>query len=288
MYSGRGYPGTNASTRNCKWHNMETNEQDIEQTITEPQEKYILHIENFEGPLDLLWSLIKRSKIDIVEVSISGITEQYINYLKLMETMNFSIATEFINMASELLYYKSKALLPSGEIDDEFFVPPLPPELIAKLLEYKKYQLSSLSLRSMYDQQSDCYSRDVVPPPKQEGEEEFVTMSLFDLLNAFVGIMSSNKEPEEKEIILDEILVSDRINFIVSLLKKKDRISFREIFSQSPSRAEIIATFLAVLELTKLHKIQVLQERNYGEIHLTRTFSPDDDIGHLSSEFQNV
>lgn len=267
---------------------METNEQDIEQTTEEPQEKYILHIENFEGPLDLLWSLIKRSKIDIVEVSISGITEQYINYLKLMETMNISVATEFINMASELLYYKSKALLPSGEIDDEFFVPPLPPELIAKLLEYKKYQLSSLSLRSMYDQQSDCYTRDVAPPPKQEGEEEFVTMSLFDLLNAFVGIMSSNKEPEEKEIILDEILVSDRINFIVGLLRKKERIFFHEIFSQSPSRAEIIATFLAVLELTKLHKIQVLQERNYGEIHLTRTFSPDDDIGHLASEFQSA
>ena len=266
---------------------METNEQDIEQAAEDSQEKYILHIENFEGPLDLLWSLIKRSKIDIVEVSISGITEQYINYLKLMEKMNISVATEFINMASELLYYKSKALLPSGEIDDEFFVPPLPPELIAKLLEYKKYQLSSLTLRSMYDQQSDCYVRENAPP-KQEGEEEFVTMSLFDLLNAFVGIMSSNKEPEEKEIILDEILVSDRINFIVGILRKKEHVLFHEIFSQHPSRAEIIATFLAMLELTKLHRVRVLQERNYGEIRITRAFSPDEDFGQLSSEFQSA
>ena len=267
---------------------METNEQqDIEQGAEDSKEKYILHIENFEGPLDLLWGLIKRSKIDIVEVSISDITEQYINYLRLMEKMNISVATEFINMASELLYYKSKALLPSGEIDDEFFVPPLPPELIAKLLEYKKYQLSSLTLRSMYDQQSDCYMREIAPP-KQEWEEEFVTMSLFDLLNAFVGIMSTSKEPEEKEIILDEILVSDRINFIVGVLRKKEQVLFHEIFSQHPTRAEVIATFLAVLELTKLHRIRILQERNYGDIHITRAFSPDEDFGQLSSEFQSA
>jgi segregation and condensation protein A len=264
---------------------METNEQDIEQGPGDSKEKYILHIENFEGPLDLLWSLIKRSKIDIVEISISNITEQYISYLRMMEKMNFSVATEFINMASELLYYKSKALLPSGEIDDEFFVPPLPPELIAKLLEYKKYQLSSLTLRSLYDQQSDCYMRETAPP-KQEGEEEFVTMSLFDLLNAFVGIMSSNKEPEETEIILDEILVSDRISFIIGLLRKKEQILFHEIFSQHPSRAEIIATFLAMLELTKLHRVCIVQERNYGEIYINRKFSPDEDFGPLSSEFQ--
>ena len=267
---------------------METTEQVIEQTPAEDSaERCILHIENFEGPLDLLWNLVKRSKIDIVEVSISEITEQYINYLKLMEKMNFSVATEFINMASELLYYKSKALLPSGEIEDEFFVPPLPPELIAKLLEYKKYQLSSLTLKSLYDQQSDCYMRDV-PVVKHEGEEEFVTMSLFDLLNAFVDIMSTNKEPEEKEIILDEILVSDRINFLVGLLRKKEKILFHEVFSRAPSRAEIIATFLAILELAKLHRIKILQERNYGEIHISRAFSLDEDFGQLTSEFQNV
>jgi chromatin segregation and condensation protein Rec8/ScpA/Scc1 (kleisin family) len=125
-----------------------------------------------------------------------------------MEKMNISVATEFINMASELLYYKSKALLPSGELDDDFFVPPLPPELVAKLLEYKKYQLSSMKLRELYDRQADCYFREVIPPVP-EGEEEFVTMSLFDLLNAFVDIMSKGTAVEEKEIVLDEILVSD-------------------------------------------------------------------------------
>jgi segregation and condensation protein A len=259
-------------------------EQDNDLSAEETSEKCILHIENYEGPLDLLWNLIKRAKMDIVEVSISAITEQYVAYLKLMEKMNISVATEFINMASELLYYKSRALLPSGEIDDEFFVPPLPPELIAKLLEYKKYQLSSMKLREMYDRQTDCYTREVIPQ-KMEGEEEFVTMSLFDLLNAFVSIISQVQEVEEKEIIMDEILVSDRINNIITLLRTRDKIIFHEIFSPRPTRAEVISTFLAILELTKLHYILVLQERIYGAIHISRAFDPAVEITLFSSEF---
>ena len=252
-----------------------------------PGDKYILHIDNFEGPLDLLWNLIKRAKIDIVEVSISQITEQYIAYLKLMEKMNISVATEFINMATELLYYKSRALLPSGEIDDEFFMPPLPPELIAKLLEYKKYQLSSMRLKEMYDRQADCYSRECAPPV-METEEEFVTMSLFDLLNAFVDIMSKTAEVEEHSIVLDEILVSDRISFLISLLRKKEKILFTEIFSKVPTKIEVIATLLAILELSKLHRVSVLQEKIFGEIYIGRLFDPEAEIGVIASEFIEI
>jgi segregation and condensation protein A len=251
------------------------------------EERCILRIENFEGPLDLLWNLIKRSKIDIVEVSISDITEQYIGYLREIEKMDIAIATDFINMASELLYYKSKALLPSGEIDDDFFVPPLPPELVAKLLEYKKYQLSSFSLKSMYDRQSDCYVRDI-QPQKQEGDGEFVTMSLFDLLNAFVEIMSKTNEVEGKEIVLDEILVTDRITHIIAILRAREQVLFHEIFTSHPTRAEVIATFLAILELAKLHHILVKQQITYGEIYINRTFGPDDQIESVDSEFQTI
>jgi segregation and condensation protein A len=264
---------------------METIEvQDIEHPEHDDGEKVILHISNFEGPLDLLWNLIRRSKIDIVEVSISEITSQYIAVLKEMEKMNISVATEFINMASELLYYKSKALLPSGEIDDDFFVPPLPPELVAKLLEYKKYQLSSMKLRESYDRQSDCYVREIVPP-KPEGEDEYVTMSLFDLLNAFVDIMSKTRDVEEQEIVLDEILVSDRIHFLISVLRIREKIVFQEIFPKIPSRAEVVATFLAILELAKMQRIQLLQERTYGAIIIARTFNPDEEIEVIEADY---
>jgi len=264
---------------------METMEiKDIEHPEQDDGDKVILHISNFEGPLDLLWNLIRRSKIDIVEVSISEITSQYIAVLKEMEKMNISIATEFINMASELLYYKSKALLPTGEIDDDFFVPPLPPELVAKLLEYKKYQLSSMRLRESFDRQSDCYVREVIPP-RPEGEDEYVTMSLFDLLNAFVDIMSKTREVEEKEIVLDVILVSDRIHFLISGLRIREKIVFQEIFPKIPSRAEVIATFLAILELAKMHRIQLLQERTYGSIIIARTFNSDEEIEVIEADY---
>ena len=233
----------------------------------ENSEKYILHVGTYEGPLDLLWDLIKRSQIDIAEISISQITEQYIAYLKLMEQMNIQIATEFIVMASELLYYKSRLLLPSEEIDDEFFVPPLPPELVAKLLEYKKYQIASAELRNRYDVQSNCYVRAENELPFAE-ETEYTTVSLFDLLNAFVEVLGSQKKIEEKEIIFDEILVSDRIEFIMKLLEGKEKITFREIFPKIPSKAEVIASFLAILEMTKIKSVRLLQERVFSEIFI--------------------
>ena len=167
----------------------------------ESDDRYIIHIENFEGPLDLLWDLIKKAKIDITEVSLSKITEQYIAYLKLMESINVKIATEFIWMASELLHYKSKALLPSGDIDDEYFVPPLPPELIEKLLEYKKFQKASGQMRDLYDQRSDIFTRQN-NLEEMVGTDEYIEVSLFDLLKAFADVMESQSVIEQEEIYL--------------------------------------------------------------------------------------
>ncbi len=238
----------------------------------ESDDRYIIHIENFEGPLDLLWDLIKKAKIDITEVSLSKITEQYIAYLKLMESINVKIATEFIWMASELLHYKSKALLPSGDIDDEYFVPPLPPELIEKLLEYKKFQKASGQMRDLYDQRSDIFTRQN-NLEEMVGTDEYIEVSLFDLLKAFADVMESQSVIEQEEIIFDEILVSDRIEYITSLLKEREYVLFHEIFSKRPSRAEIVASFLAVLEMTKTSIVKVLQHRVFGDIRVLRNFS---------------
>lgn len=235
-------------------------------------EKYIVHIDNFEGPLDLLWTLIRKAKIDITEVSISTITEQYLLYLGLMDNLNVKIAIEFITMASELLYYKSKALLPTGEIEDEYFIPPLPPELIQKLLEYKKYQQASLNLSEQYDQQNNTYVRqnrveDVF------GTEEYLDVSLFDLLKAFARVMDSKVSVERDEIIFDEILVSDRIDSIIEILKENEAVIFTEIFDSKPTKPMVVATFLAILEMAKTRMIKVVQHRIFGDIRLLRNFS---------------
>ena len=250
--------------------------QDIkEENGKEQDESYVIHIDRFDGPLDVLWDLIKKARIDITEISISNITEQYINYLKLMEKMNVRIASEFIWMASELLYYKSRALLPSGEIEDEYFTPPLPPELIQKLLEYKKYQQSSLMFRDNYDFQSNVYTRHNTLDEIEGGGEDYLEVSLFDLLKAFAGVLESQTTVEKEEIIFDEILVSDRIEYIISLLKEKEYIIFTEVFTSVPGRAEVVASFLAVLEMAKTKMIKILQHRVFGEIRIVRSFSSD-------------
>lgn len=247
-------------------------EENRETEVPESDLKYVLHIDKFDGPLDVLWDLIKKAKIDIAEVSISSITEQYINYLKLMESLNVKIAIEFIWMASELLYYKSKALLPAADMEDEYFVPPLPPELIQKLLEYKKFQKASIALLQGYEFRSDSFSR-AAAEIDMEGIEEYIEVSLFDLLKAFADVIESQRVIERSEIIFDEILVSDRIEYITQLLKENEAILFTDIFSGSPKRAEIIATFLGILEMTKTKMIKIMQHRLFGEIRIFRNFS---------------
>jgi len=252
---------------------------------TQQNDSCILHIENFDGPLDLLWSLIRKSKIDIVDVSIAEITRQYLLYLKEMEIRSVSIAIEFIQMGSELLYYKSKALLPTSEMDDGFFIPPLPKELIEKLLEYKRFQKTAQEMKERYDIHSETFSREN-DFAKLIDNGEYTSMSLFDLLNAFVDVMGKSTKPEEKEIIFDEILVSDRIDLIITMLRQKEQITFKHLFHAIPSISEVVATFLAVLELAKMHKIRVLQHQVFGTIHLFRNFEIDETIASIDLTHQ--
>lgn len=242
---------------------------------SENQEKepgYIINIEKFSGPLDVLWELIKKSKIDITEVSLSKITEQYIEFLKLMEEMDVKLASDFILLASELIYYKSRALIPTGDVEDEYFTQPLPPELIQKLLEYKKYQKVTDELKDMYETQNNVFIRHNVLDELGE-EEYYLDVSLYELLKAFSNVLNSTNEVETGEIIFDEILVSDRIEYITELLKERDVILFTEIFSAKPSKAEVIATFLAMLEMSKTRMVRVQQHRVFGEIRILRNFT---------------
>ncbi|MBN2403770.1 MAG: segregation/condensation protein A [Spirochaetes bacterium] len=237
----------------------------------EKSNNYILNIENFEGPLDLLWDLIKKAKIDITEIFIAQITEQYLEYLKLMEKMNVKIASEFILMASDLLYYKSRALLPSEDIEDEYFVPPLPPDLVAKLLEYKKFQLTSLKLKNYYENYADVFNRNnEIRKIDCEDGEEYIGVTLYELLDAFARILNKKEDIIRKEIVFDEILVSDMIDLIASMLEKESNIFFSDLFSDNPRRLELIVTFMAILEMAKHGKIKLLQHKVFGDIKILR------------------
>jgi segregation and condensation protein A len=236
-----------------------------------PSDRYIITIDNFQGPLDLLWELIVKSKMDITEVSLSEITEGYLEYLKLMQGLNVKIAVEFIWMASELLYYKSRALLPVDDLDDEYFVPPLPPELVEKLLEYKKFQAASRQMLELFDMRSNSHIREN-DVEQMVGAEEYIDVSLFDLLRAFADVMESQNVIEEEDIIFDEILVSDRIEFITGLLRDKESVLFTEVCGAGSSRALVIASFLAILEMTKGKLVKIMQHKMFGEIRIFKRF----------------
>lgn len=229
---------------------------------------YIITIDNFEGPLDLLWDLIKKAKIDITEIYVAQITEQYIEYLKIMKKMNVKIASEFILMASDLLYYKSKALLPGDEIEDEYFIPPLPPDLVERLIEYKKMQLTSKKLKDYYDNQADTFYRN--NPDQEVVNENYIGITLFDLLDAFAKILTEKEEVDQEEIVFDEILVGDRITYIDNILKDKDHVNFIDLFPDRPGRALLIVTFMAILEMAKHGQIKILQHKVFGDIRILR------------------
>jgi segregation and condensation protein A len=189
-----------------------------------------------------------------------------------MEEMDVKLASDFILLASELIYYKSRALIPTGDVDDEYFTQPLPPELIQKLLEYKKYQKVTDELKDMYETQNNAFIRHNVLDELGE-EEYYLDVSLYELLKAFSNVINSTNEVETGEIIFDEILVSDRIEYITELLKEKEAILFTEIFTAKPSKAEVIATFLAMLEMSKTRMVRVQQHRVFGEIRILRNFT---------------
>jgi segregation and condensation protein A len=164
------------------------------------------------------------------------------------------------------LYYKSKALLPGEEIEDEYFVPPLPSDLIQKLLEFKKFQMTSRELRQSYENQANVFTRKNEYPDPDEGGEVAIEATLFDLIDAFARLLDSNEGAYTRQVEFNEVLVSDRIDYINSLLMKKNQILFSEIFSRDPSIGEIIASFLAILEMTKGKQITLMQYKVFGEI----------------------
>jgi segregation and condensation protein A len=248
------------------------NEESLNSSEYGQESPYILNIDKFNGPLDLLWELIKKSKIDITEISISEITEQYISLLKMMEELDVKVASSFILMASELIYYKSKALLPTDEMKDEYFVQPLPPELIQKLLEYKKFQKVSTELRDMFEIQNNVYVRNNIYE-NSDNEELYLEVSLYELIRAFSNVLNSTEVAAPQEILFDEILVSDKIEYITEMLKENEFIIFNQIFSKIATKAEIIASFLAVLEMSKTGIIKIQQHRIFGDIRILRNFS---------------
>ncbi len=235
---------------------------------------YKVKLNFFEGPLDLLLFLIKKERIDVYDIPISIITEQYLAYMKMLQLLDLDIAGEFLVMAATLMHIKSRMLLPPDETpEDEEEAEDPRDELVRKLLEYKKYKEAASSLQGMRDASKEVFLRS-----GKEGNEkvlikeegDYFEASLFDLISAFRKVLKGIPKSTFHKVVKDKVTVADKIHVIYHILAGQKRVIFSDLFTEAVDRDEVIATFLAVLELIKMREVVVMQKGPFGEIEILR------------------
>jgi len=244
-----------------------------------PEEEYEVTLPEFEGPLDLLLHLVKRHELDIFNIPIAFITEKYLEYLDMMRALNLDIAGEYLLMAATLAYIKSRELLPRpepepGEEGDEEGVDPRE-ELIRRLLEYQKYRDAADQLAQRPALGRQVFRRGMPMEPIDPEEQPLAEVGTFALISALAEVLKRSHVRLTHDVVVDRISIIDRINAIVDRLRELETVRFLECFDLTVTAAqvrhEVIVTFLAILEMARLHMVHVLQPTTDGEIYLTRT-----------------
>jgi len=247
--------------------------------------EYKVRLEAFEGPLDLLLYLVKKDEVDIYDISIERITTQYLEYLGTFEVLQIEVAGEFLVMAANLLYIKSRTLLPKeqqmpeeeAEEDDPRW------ELIRQLIEYRKFKEAAAHLRDQEELQAAIFPRAVSLDPAHAPVVDETMMlgdvGIFDLINAFQRALKRLPVEEKPgEIREESFTVTDRINHLMRIVDRGVSMRFEELFSEATTRSELVVTFLAILELIRMKQFRVRQEVQFGEIWLDRTLPDEEEI----------
>ena len=242
--------------------------------IEQTELPYQVRIENFEGPLDLLLHLIKKSEINIYDIPIHLIAQQYLTYIEAMEDLNLTVAGEFLVMAATLLQIKSKMLLPVDETAaDEEEGPDPREELVRRLLEYKQFKDAARQLDEHERLWREIYSREQSPAVDLESDETLLdNVSLFDLVDVLQGILVRNPGKALMEILPDNLTVRERMNVILEMLEGQESVNFVGLFEPACHRLVVIVTFLALLELIRLRTARVFQAEHFGPILVSRGF----------------
>ncbi|MGD0916200.1 MAG: segregation/condensation protein A [Thermodesulfobacteriota bacterium] len=236
----------------------------------EERSPYTVRLEMFEGPLDLLLHLINKNELDITNIPIALITEQYLEYLKLMKVLNLDIAGEYLLMASTLLHIKSKMLLPVSSAEEEEEGEDPRAELVRRLLEYQQYREAAVELerRPMLDR--DVFIRSTPADVEESTEGERIEVSLFELLETFRQMLERAKPEVFHEVILERLSVEEKLQEILSLLQREQRsLAFHLLFPEEASRRVIVVTFLAILELVKRKRVHIFQRAPFETIRLS-------------------
>jgi len=235
-----------------------------------PVEGMPVHLEVFEGPLDLLLHLVRDQKLDIHDIPVAKITEQYLAYLDVMKALNLDLAGEFLVMASTLLYIKSKSLLPRHEDEamEEEDPEILRQELSRRLVEYERFKEAAARLGERPVLGRDVFVRDFLAEEIPEGEIVITELSMADLITAFKEVLARMPADAAHEVFVERITIADAISFLLDRLKEEGSLRFDALVAQCRTRNEVISFFLGILELVRLKTVRLYQANPLGLISI--------------------
>jgi len=233
---------------------------------------YKLRLDIFEGPLDLLLYLIKKDDIDVRDIPIARVTEQYMKYIEMMKVLNLDIVGDFLVMAATLMQIKSRMLLPPDPVEGVVEDPR--DELVRRLEEYQRFKEIAEELKEKESARRDLFGRemseDTEKQLRDDAKETYFEASLFDLINALSDALKRSPEEVIHEIVKEEYTVEQKIHDILHLLLNENAVKLTDIFRRTKSKIEAIVTFLAILELIRLKEIKAVQKELFGDIEVLR------------------
>lgn len=232
--------------------------------------EYKVIINNFEGPLDLLLHLIKQSNIDIYDVNMVEITNQYIEFINQMEELNLNIASEYLVMAAELIEIKSSSLLPCKEVTEDEYEEDPKEQLIRRLLEYEQYKNLTKTFKELENIRSEVYTKEPDNLLEYKDNNEYIDygVDLNDLINTLNKFLSEKEltKPLNTKVTNKEYSIGKRSVEIRDIIRKNRKMNFLDLFKETINKEYIIVTFLAILSMSKKQEIEIVQENNFKDI----------------------
>lgn len=241
-------------------------------------ERYPVRLEHFEGPLDLLLHLIRRHEIDIYDIPIALITEQYVGYIDLMQELDLDVAGEFLVMAATLIHIKSRMLLPRPDSAQEEAGEDPREALVRRLLEHQKFKAAAELLHERETLRSAQWTRADGPIAEIAGAapEPEIEVDLFSLITAFRGVVARARQRPRLYLPAEQMPIEERIRQLLDRLSETEACGFDELFADMQTRSGMIVTFLAILEMIRLKQIRVFQSGAVGGIRVYRRARPAD------------
>jgi segregation and condensation protein A len=228
-----------------------------------------VELDVFQGPLDLLLYLISKNEINIYDIPIAVVTQQYLEHLELMQELNLNVAAEFIMMAVQLIEIKIRTLLPAPPSEEGIEAEDLRRPLVEQLLEYQKIKLAAGELRGLETDNQNYWTRPPAFDP-EANREELVEANLYDLVHAFALLLKKTQKRQALEITPDQFTVKQKIQELSELLESAESFSLMEYAGKLEARVEMIVLFLAILEMIRLNMLRIFQGEIFGDIVVYR------------------